>query len=114
MTDIYDELRACNTIKEWDFLEYYVKDNADDCEEAELLTVCMNDVWKKYKYYCNETNNDINRLTSKRFHYIFSQLIIKQLNNKPDYVDSIKKVRDGITRSYVMDFKKLIKYFEAS
>ena len=114
MTDIYDELRACNTIKEWDFLEYYVKDNADCCDETQLLTVCMNDVWKKYKYYCNETNNDINRLTSKRFHYIFSQLIIKQLNNKPDYADSIKKKRDGISRYYIMDFKKLNKYFEAS
>lgn len=113
MTDVYDELRACNTIKEWDFLEYYIKDNGDCCEDGtQIHQVCMNDVWKRYKFYCNDNNNDINKLTSKRFHYIFSQLIIKQLNTKPDYVDSIKKHRDGKSRYYIMDLKKLNKYFE--
>lgn len=113
MTDIYDELRACNTIKEWDFLEYYIKNNVDYEKGMQLHRVFMNDVWKKYKYYCNETNNDINKLTSKRFHYIFSQLIIKQLNTKPDYIDSIKKERDNDTRYYLMDLEKLNKYFES-
>lgn len=106
-SDMYKELQECNREKEWDFLEQLIIENEDE----ETLTIEMSSMWLKYQNFCRTNNYEIAKLSSKRFHYYFSQQVIVLLDNKQEYQGAIVKDRTSLTRNYVIDVQKLKKYF---
>ncbi len=107
---MYLDLQTCNREKEWDFLEYLVLNDTNDNKE---MTKSMNDLWLNYKMFCHNNNYDINKLSSKSFHYLFTHTIITQLNKKPETLNAIVKSRTTDERFYIIDVEKIKKYFQS-
>lgn len=110
-SEIYKDLQECNREKEWDFIEDLVNMVPVDEDEDIVIKRSFDNFWSLYKKFCEKNNYDINKYTSKSFHYIFTHTIIDFLNNIDEYKDVIKKGRNATERYYTIDISKLKKYF---
>lgn len=110
-TDLYEELVLCNRDKEWEYLEYFVKNNYETFKNKEIIKISLKDIWESYKYFCSRNNYDISKLGYNRFAFIFSRNIMKTLNKTEGYNGTIeKKKTDGIIK-YQINIVKLYDYF---
>ena len=109
-SDLYLDLQICNREKEWDFLENLVlNENSDKVE----ITKSMNDLWLSYKLFCHNNNYDINKLSSRSFHYLFTHTVITQLNKKTETLNAIIKDRETDKRLYILNIETLKNYFKS-
>lgn len=111
-TDLYEELVLCNRDKEWEYLEYFVKNNYETFKSKEIIKISLKDIWDSYKYFCSRNNYDISKLGYNRFAFIFSRNIMKTLNKTEGYNGTIEKKKiQGIIK-YEINIVKLYDYFK--
>jgi hypothetical protein len=105
--ELYQELVNCNQLKEWAFLEHYVRNTKAGISKD---TISNDKFWNDFKGFCFNNNHNIENVSSKKFHFLFNSLIQKPLNAKTPNI--IETTRSGSSRARVFNFEKLREYFQ--
>jgi hypothetical protein len=108
-TELYNDLVDSNKDKDWDFLEHLVFNTHGSIDKK---TITNDKLWTDYKQYCSNNNYNIDNLSSKRFHYHFTRIIVKPLSNKIGFETTIIPDKSNGARVRKFDFEKLRKYFK--
>ena len=111
-TQLYEELILCNRDKEWEYLEYFIKNNYETYKEKEIIKISLKDIWESYKYFCTRNNYDISKLGYNRFGFIFSRNIIKTLDKTIGYENTIVKNKSHGIIKYNINIIKLYNYLK--
>lgn len=111
-TQLYEELILCNRDKEWEYLEYFIKNNYETYKEKEIIKISLKDIWDSYKYFCTKNNYDISKLGYNRFGFIFSRNIIKTLNKTIGYENTIVKNKSHGIINFHINIIKLYNYLK--